>query len=99
MSWDAATKTLTIMTPGGNPRVFTSTPFTPSFSKDHTPTEIKAVSQPVYEKDDVKIQWGKEPSIPLEAGKLSSGAGRGHRSAAAGVLPVLAAAAALLVLL
>lgn len=90
MTWNAASRTLTIGTPGGNPRVFTSTRFTPSFSKDSTPTEIKEIGKSVAQQDDVKIQWGRAPG-ELEAGKGSSAA-----AARAGtwLAAVLAAAAA-----
>jgi hypothetical protein len=72
-TWDAASRTLTVKTPGGNPRVFTSTRFTPSFSTNTTRTEIMESMKPVYEHDNVRINWGRAPEL-FEAGK-SSGAG------------------------
>lgn len=70
VTWDAASNTLTVGTPGGNPRVLTSTRFNPSFSKDSKPTEIKEI-MPVAETDDVKLQWGKAPEV-MESAKSAA---------------------------
>lgn len=92
VTWDAASSTLTVTTPGGNPRVFTSTRFVPSFSTDSTPTQIKETAKPVYEQDNVRINWGRAPEV-LEVRK-SSGAGAAARPWLLGA--AAAAAAALL---
>lgn len=84
VTWDAAARTLTVKTPGGNPRVLTSTRFTPSFSTNSKHTEIMETQKPVYEQDNVRINWGRAPEL-FEAGK-SNGA------AAAARMPWLLAA-------
>ena len=86
VTWDAATSTLTVATPGGNPRVLTSTRFVPTFSGRQYSHADKEAGKPVYEQDNVRINWGSAPEL-FESGK-SSGAG------VAGKPWLLAAAAA-----
>lgn len=74
VTWDAAARTLTVKTPGGNPRVLTSTRFTPSFSTNSKHTEIMETQKPVYEQDNVRINWGRAPEL-FEAGKSNGAAG------------------------
>lgn len=89
MTWDPASSTLTVATPGGNPRVLTSTRFTPTFSGRQYSHADKEAAKPVHEQDNVRINWGRAPEL-FESGK-SSGAG------AAGKPWLLAAAAVALV--